>query len=407
MRKKSNHTLLFAALMMTIIIDVMGMGLVIPVLPGLFLNEHSPLLTTAVSLSMRQWLYGLALAAWPLGMFFGNAMVGRLSDRLGRKLMLTVCLLGMTLTYGLGWGAIAWHSASFFVLSRLLNGLSAGSYILAQAQILDISTRERKAINMGWISFAATLGFVVGPLASSFMLHLSTSLTAPFILAMLLAFINLVLLSFLLPDVEQKKSEHALKFWQTVLSFKIIFIDKRVQKLGFAFCILQLSWGFFVQSILPFMAKTYHWNAASLAIFTSVIGLGAMINLLLIQPFIFRFYRLPKVAFWAFLMFALACLSFAVIPELGRWIVTMIASALDALIFSALLAMLSNAVHDDEQGHVIGATGSLFGIAWTVNSLLLAPLMHMNYLMPVWVAGMLVVLSLGWVKEDKETTSAA
>src|SRR4051794_3010525 len=107
------------ALMVTIMIDIMGGGLVFPLFPHLFLASNSVLLPITASLPTRNAYYALAMGVWPLGVFFGTPYWGAMSDQSGRKKMLAICLMGTAVTYVLGGMAIEAGSVWLFIISRL------------------------------------------------------------------------------------------------------------------------------------------------------------------------------------------------------------------------------------------------------------------------------------------------
>ena len=80
-------------LIITVMIDVMGMGLIFPILPSLFLSNNSPFLSMTASISMRHVFYAIGIAFWPIGAFFGAPYLGKISDTIGRKKVLILSLL--------------------------------------------------------------------------------------------------------------------------------------------------------------------------------------------------------------------------------------------------------------------------------------------------------------------------
>ncbi len=394
MTPTNRNPLLFAVLMMTIVIDVMGMGLVIPVLPGLLLSPHSHLIPESTSLLSRDWLYAITMGVWPLGMFFGNAFVGALSDRLGRKPLLQGSLLGMSLTYGLGWLGIVIHNPFLFIISRLLNGIASGSFVLAQASVIDISPQNRVTQNIGWITFAATFGFVIGPLSSSLMLLILHQLYAPFILATGLALVNLLLLTLLLPKSTQQISKNPTHFLKILFAFTILLRDKRIRILGQTFLIFQIAWGFYVQDIMAFMAQREHLGAVGEALFMSVFGIGSVLNLLLVQPRLLKKYPLKRVAWIGLLAFSILMALFPLYHGIGLWVSAMLLCGANVLLYSALMGLFSSAVGPDEQGQIMGSAGSLFGIAWSINAITLGPLMHWSLYAPIELAVLCLVVAI-------------
>ena len=147
----------------TIFLDLLGLGIVIPVLPAVILNPAAGLLPMDYAFAVRTMIYGFLIASYPLAQFFGAPILGTLADRYGRKKLLTVSLLGTMLGYALF--AIGIVTGNIFLLfgSRLLDGFTGGNISIAQSAIADISDETNKSRNFGLIGMAFGLGFIIGP----------------------------------------------------------------------------------------------------------------------------------------------------------------------------------------------------------------------------------------------------
>jgi len=123
---------------MLFFIDSIGLGLVFPILPTLFLNTHFGL-TTYINPAYINLLYGIAIALFPFGSIFGMSILGSMSDRFGRKSILTKGVLGFLLGCLLSVFSIYLHNVWLFLLSRFVSGFSSGTYAVCMASIMDIS----------------------------------------------------------------------------------------------------------------------------------------------------------------------------------------------------------------------------------------------------------------------------
>src|SRR6185437_15396298 len=145
------------SLILTVIIDVMGSNLVLPLLPLLLIQSNSILLSHHhFSESTHYILYGLCMAAWPLGIFLGSPYLSGLSDTYGRKRILILALAGTTIAFLLSALAVFIGSFALFVLCRLLSGFFSGTFSIAQASVTHVSqSYQEKIKKLGWLSFAA------------------------------------------------------------------------------------------------------------------------------------------------------------------------------------------------------------------------------------------------------------
>ena len=143
------HRAKIGIVFLIVFIDLVGFGIVIPILP-LYAEEYGP----------SPVVFGLLMASFSIMQFFAAPILGRLSDRIGRRPVLLVSLLGSALGYVLF--GIAGSLAMLFA-SRIIDGISGGNISTAQAVIADITGPEDRAKGMGIIGAAFGLGFILGP----------------------------------------------------------------------------------------------------------------------------------------------------------------------------------------------------------------------------------------------------
>ena len=168
----------------TIFIDLVGFGIVIPVLP-LYARD------LGASETMNGWLVGIYSAM----QLFSAPLLGKLSDRVGRRPVLLVSLLGTSVGFFIMGAA---QTLVWLFAARIIDGISGGNISTAQAYIADITKPDERSKAMGLIGAAFGLGFIFGPAIGGLMSHISIS--APFYFAGALAAANAVLVYWLLPE---------------------------------------------------------------------------------------------------------------------------------------------------------------------------------------------------------------
>ncbi|MFN3413126.1 MAG: MFS transporter, partial [Thermoanaerobaculum sp.] len=151
-------TVLFAVVFM----DLVGFGMVIPLLP-LYADEYAP----------PPWVFGLLLASYSAMQFVFSPILGALSDRWGRRPVLLVSLAGSAVGYLLFGFA---DSLAMLFASRVVAGMAGGNVATAQAVIADVTTPEERAKGMGLIGAAFGLGFIAGPALAGLLLSVSPRL---------------------------------------------------------------------------------------------------------------------------------------------------------------------------------------------------------------------------------------
>ncbi len=203
----------------TVLIDIIGIGLIIPVLPTL-LEEVSGLSTSESS-----FIGGSLIATYAIIQFFFSPVLGGLSDKYGRRPLLLLALLGLGIDYLI---IVFAPTLFWFFVARVIAGICGSSVTVANAYIADISTPENKAKNFGMIGAAFGLGFVVGPVLGGFLGEIGTRI--PFMIAAALAFLNMIYGFFVIP--ESLKMEDRREFaWKRANPFgtlKQIFGYKKI-----------------------------------------------------------------------------------------------------------------------------------------------------------------------------------
>jgi DHA1 family tetracycline resistance protein-like MFS transporter len=129
-----------APLFLVLFIDGMGLGLLFPILNALIMDPSGGILAHSVSVDARNFIFGGIISIFMLCWFFGAAYLGDLSDQVGRKKSLLICLLGAFLGYLLSAIAVICGSFSLLIIGRIIAGFTSGSQPIAQAAIIDISS---------------------------------------------------------------------------------------------------------------------------------------------------------------------------------------------------------------------------------------------------------------------------
>ena len=352
----------------TVFIDLVGFGIVIPVLP--YYAEGTRFGATPRGV-------GLLFASYSVMQFIFSPVLGRLSDKYGRRPVLLISLLGTSLGFFvMGFATTLW----MLFLGRIIDGISGGNISTAQAYIADVTTPENRAKGMGLIGAAFGLGFVFGPAIGGIMSRWGVHV--PFMFAGALAFANAVLLYFTLPetvtpDHPARVSAATGRSWTQVIN---AFRNPRLRLVLtiyflsiVAFSILTAVFTLFMVFRLGYDAFQSGWIFAFVGIISAVVQ-GALIGKLV------KRFGEAKLVVAGTLMFTGSPFVVPFIGPsmglLGILVTGAINSVGNALNAPSLASLASKSASASEQGVVLGVTQSVASLGRAVGPSIAAFLIY-------------------------------
>jgi len=395
---KTTHVYVYIALFLTIVIDSLGVGIVYPVFASIFNTSGTGILPLGVSLYEADILYGITLAAFPLAMFVGSPLIGDLSDNLGRKKVLLMCLFGESIGMLFCALSIELNLVSLLIVSRLFTGFVAGSMGIAQAAIVDISPEHRKTVNLSLISLAGALGFSFGPVAGGY--FASSNLMGglgyhgPFLFAALLAFLNGLLLLAVFKETFTVRNKSKINISRSFLMFTNGFRNRKLRYIAIVLLLTQLSWCFYFQTASLNMVQTFQYSISQLGHFISSIALIYSIALLVIVRILVRFFKMNVILFWGCIVFCIGLLVASVNSELAEWIAIIPVPIGLGLTYMTLLTLFSDAVDKDSQGKVMGIAASVTAAGWAFGAVAAGAFSAISFVAAFLFAGGLIFVCL-------------
>jgi DHA1 family tetracycline resistance protein-like MFS transporter len=388
-----------APLFSVIVLDVMGLGLIIPIISPMFMNSADSILSPHTSLAMRELLYGITLASFSLLMLFGAPFLGDLSDFLGRKKVLIICLLVTALGLLISALGISWHSVTILIIGRCIAGFAAGSQPIAQAAIADVSTQENKAMSMSYIIFAACVGFVLGPMVGGYFAnsHFISwfNYSTPFYIAAILALINALSVAVAFQETFIPETKKELRVLKGLLIFWSAFTNRPLRPLILIFLFTELGFSVYFVYVSLYLVHEYQFTTINVGHFMTYLGIIWGITFTLIVRMVLKFLTLKKILLLS--LFLLALGSFCAMWPL-EWVLWVTAIPLcigNGLCYTAILTLLSNATDAESQGWIMGVTGALNAIAWVLGAMMGGVLGSWYLNLPFVTA--FILLALAWV----------
>jgi DHA1 family tetracycline resistance protein-like MFS transporter len=341
-------------IMITVVIDAMGIGLIMPVMPDLLTEVQGGSLANAAIWG------GVLSTSFAVMQFLFGPVIGGLSDRFGRRPVLLVSLVVMAADYIVM--AVA-GSIWLLLVGRIVGGITAATHSTANAYIADISKPEDKAANFGLIGAAFGIGFVLGPIIGGLLAEFGTR--APFYAAAALAALNAAFGYFVLKETVTDKIRRPFRWARAnpFGAFKALGQFPGIRKLLFVYFIYQVAFGVYPAIWSYFGKARFDWDPAMIGLSLALFGIMlAIVQGGLIRPILRIFGERGTVIYGhIFDVMAFTALAFVTSGTLAL-ILTPLAS-IAGVITPALQGIMSKAVGDDQQGELQGALTSASAVA--------------------------------------------
>lgn len=379
-------------LFLVLFIDGMGLGLLFPILNTIIIEPQTGFLPVETSLGVRDFYYGLTIGIFMICWFFGAAILGDLSDNVGRKKSLMICLLGSFLGYFLSAIAIVSQNFWLLIVGRIIAGFTSGSQPIAQAAIVDVSSEEHKARNIGFILLAVSLGFVFGPifggLLSDNRLVSWFGFETPMYFAAALSLLNAVLLHRSFNETFAKADDKIKIQWHHAVNIFIsAFKHPSICKYSVVLLIMIFGWSNYFSFISLYLLQTYHYSAMENSFFLAVMGLGFSIGCGYIVDFCTKRYSYDWVVITGLLLTAThVLLTLLFKQQWVAWVAALLIGMSLSVAYSVLLTIFSNQVNEDEQGWVMGVTGSIMALCFGLTSIFTGLIAQIGAVLPMTLA---------------------
>ncbi len=393
---------------LTIFIDLLGFGIVLPLLP-IYADQFAT--------DSGGWVIGLLMASFSIMQFLFAPIWGALSDRIGRRPVIIIGLVGSVVFYLLFGLATIYRSLPMLFVTRIGAGIAGATVATAQAYIADTTDNENRARGMALIGMAFGLGFTLGPLFAVFAVPSGDSNPGPgpgFVAAALSA-VALGMAIFLLPESRVPgKSASAVKKWWDVKRLKLVFGNRAIAILLAAFFVCIFSFANF-ETTLSLLLKgpsdfpdaRFHFSFKHVCYTFALIGfLVAVVQGGVVRP-LTRYVSPARLAIvGAFIeVVGFSILTWSILfapPEQAvTWLfVSLVVSVIGyACLQPNLYAMLSRWSDPQRQGETLGVGQSVNALARIFGSGLGIPMLKVVLFLPYLVAAVLmffVVVLVYW-----------
>lgn len=350
--RKTGKGIIF--ILITVLIDVIGIGIIIPIMPALFQE------LTGGTISESSTYSAYLLFIYSLMQFIFSPIIGGLSDRYGRRPILLISLFGFGLNYLIM--AVS-PTLAWLFLGRTLSGITGASFATANAYIADVSPIEKRAQNFGLVGAMFGLGFIIGPSVGGLLGELGTRV--PFYVSAVLSLLNWLYGFFFLPESlpVEKRRKFDFKRANPIGSVLNLRENKFVFSLTMALFLIYIS-GFAIQGTWSFFTiEKFGWSEGKIGLSLGFVGLLSTI----VQGGLIRVI-VPKIGLVKSLFIGLfsntiALLGFGLVNHDWQIFVVMLVSALSGLGNPSFQGIITKEVSADKQGELQGGITSLMSIA--------------------------------------------
>ena len=361
---RPKHALAF--IFVTVLLDSIGFGIIMPVVPQLIMDVSGEPLASAAQYG------GWLMFVYAAMQFFSAPVLGNLSDRFGRRPVLLLSLLLMGGDYLLmGWAP----SIGWLFFGRFVAGISASTYGIANAFIADSFAPEERAKNFALMGAAFGAGFIVGPVIGGFLGEFGPR--APFYAAAALAFTNVLYGFFVLPESLKAENRRAFE-WKRANpfgAFNQLWRYPMVMGLVFAYFFYLMGHHSLPSVWSYFAIEKFGWSPKDIGFSLGAVGVCMIVvQAYLIRHFLNR-YGTERTAYIGLTMTIISFLGYAFVPYGWMMYIVILVGAAQGFIGPSLQGLMSNQVPADSQGELQGALGSMASLV----SILSPPFMTQTF----------------------------
>ncbi len=351
----------------TILVDVIGIGIILPIIPDLIMELTGEGTAEAV-------IYGMWLTTAFAGMqFLFSPVLGEISDRYGRRPILLIALLGLSIDYLIH----AWAPTIIWLfVGRFLAGITGASFTVASAYIADVSSKEDKAKNFGLIGAAFGVGFIIGPGVGGFFGEIDIRL--PFYIAAGLTFANFVFGYFFVPESLLPENRRSINVLKMIPGVSLVSLRnyKGVLLLILGFFLANLAGQALPSTWSYYGIERYDWSPQDIGISLMVVGLLVAIAQGFLVGVVVKKLGKKKTVIIGFLLWTIGMFLFSQASEPWMLYAFLIPYAFGGIAGPTVQGIISNQVSEKEQGNLQGAITGLVSVTAILGQLIFSSVFY-------------------------------
>lgn len=382
----------------TVFIDLLGIGIVIPILAPLFVSTNSIIIGSGTPLLTRTILLGLLISSYPLAQFIGAPILGTLSDHHGRRKILLISLIGTFIGYLLFALGIQYSLIWLLFLSRLLDGFTGGNISTVMSAIADITKPEERAKSFGVIGMAFGIGFILGPYIGG---KLSDStifswfnFTTPFIFAALLVLVNIIIVYLNVPETLKTPIKSKVHIFTGINNIKRAFAMEKLRTVFAVMFLLMFGFSFFAQFFQVYLIEQFNYTQGQIGDMFAYIGIWIALTQGVGVRILARYISSKKILVYSILFFGISLFVLLLPQKSHLFLIVLPAIAIfNGITQPNLTSIVSSLADEKSQGEVMGINQSLVALAQALPPIFSGFLAAIDTRLPIVTAGIIILIA--------------
>lgn len=380
------------AVFITVFIDMLGVGIIIPIFAPLIVRNEYGLMPLATSEATRNLTYGILSATFAIFQFFGAPILGGLADKYGRKKILRFSLLGTFVGYVLFALAVHYRLLWLVFIARALPGFMGGNISIVLASLADISDPKDRAKNFGLVGMAFGLGFILGPFIGGTLGKIDLAL--PLWCTAALTLLNIVLVIIQFPETFVPSGNGTVSLLTGIRNVKRALKMKELDVVFLTLFLQAFGFSFFMQFFQVYLIKQFDFSQVQIGQMFGYIGIWIAITQGGITRLVSKRFSSPQI-----LQFTLLGLSLSLWLILGPsalWMLFVtqpLVALFQGLSQPNLTSIVSVLTPKDTQGEILGIQQSVQSLAFAIPPIIAGVVVSIDVRLPIFLAGLSIFIA--------------